>query len=155
MVTFMGGEVSQGIGVSIAHRHTGGMRWFGVVLALVLAACGGGEEAPPTTSAASVAMCADVTDVLVTAEAAGTYRLDVTVLSPDTGWDKYADAWEVRAPDGTVLGTRVLAHPHVDEQPFSRSLRGVVFPEGLTEVEVAARDLVEGFCGETMTVPVP
>jgi hypothetical protein len=100
-------------------------------------------------------MCADVADVVITADAPGTYRLEVTVRSPDTGWEKYADAWEVRAPDGSVLGTRVLAHPHVDEQPFTRSLSGVAVPEGMAEVEVAARDLVEGFCGETMTVPVP
>ncbi len=91
----------------------------------------------------------------VTAESGGTYRFDVTVRSTETGWDKYADAWEVRAPDGSVLGTRILAHPHVDEQPFTRSLTGVEIPSGVEEVEVAARDLVEGFCGTTMHVTVP
>ena len=100
-------------------------------------------------------MCADVDDVVITAESGGTYRFDVTVRSTETGWDKYADAWEVRAPDGAVLGTRVLAHPHVDEQPFTRSLTGVAIPEGVTIVEVAARDLVEGFCGAALQVPVP
>ena len=43
----------------------------------------------------------------------------VTVQHADTGWDHYADAWEVLAPDGTVLGTRTLLHPHTDEQPFT------------------------------------
>ena len=100
-------------------------------------------------------MCADVDDVVITAESGGTYRFEVTVRSSETGWDKYADAWEVRAPNGSVLGTRILAHPHVDEQPFTRSLTGVAIPEGVAEVEVAARDLVEGFCGVAMQVPVP
>lgn len=124
-------------------------------LFVVVTACGGGEDGGATSSVAPDAMCADVTDVVMTTESAGTYRFDVTVRSPDSGWDKYADAWEVRAPDGTVLGTRVLAHPHVDEQPFTRSLTGVSIPDGVIEVEVAARDLVDGFCGETVKVVRP
>ncbi|MGI9648811.1 MAG: hypothetical protein ACR2OI_09855 [Acidimicrobiia bacterium] len=131
------------------------MRSIGVVLLLLVAACGGGEEAESALPGAPAPLCADVVEVEVTAETAGTYRFDVTVRSPDTGWEKYADAWEVRSLDGTVLATRVLAHPHVDEQPFTRSLGGVVIPAGVTEVEVAARDLVEGFCGETVAVPIP
>jgi hypothetical protein len=100
-------------------------------------------------------MCAHVVNVEVSWEPAGTYRFDVTVRSSETGWEKYADAWEIRALDGSVLGTRILAHPHVEEQPFTRSLTGVAIPEGTTSVEVAARDLVEGFCGTAMQVPVP
>ncbi len=138
-----------------------------LALVFVLAACGGTESdasdatrqaAATSTSvgaAAPAAGCADVIDVEVRAEDGGTYRFDVTVRSADTGWEKYADAWEVRGPDGTVLGTRVLAHPHVDEQPFTRSLAGVAVPESIDGVTVAARDLVEGFCGETRTVSLP
>ncbi|MGI9647938.1 MAG: hypothetical protein ACR2OI_05405 [Acidimicrobiia bacterium] len=131
------------------------MRSIGVVLLLLMAACGGGEEAESVVPGAPGPLCADVIEVVVTPEAAGTYHFEVTVHSPDTGWEKYADAWEVRSLDETVLATRVLAHPHVDEQPFTRSLGGVAIPEGVMEVEVAARDLVEGFCGETVIVPVP
>lgn len=47
----------------------------------------------------------------------------VTLAHPDTGWDHYADGWEVVTGDGTSLGLRVLAHPHVNEQPFTRSLK--------------------------------
>ena len=43
---------------------------------------------------------------------------------PDTGWDDYADGWRVLDMDGNELGMRVLHHPHVDEQPFTRSLSG-------------------------------
>jgi hypothetical protein len=96
--------------------------------------------------------CADVDSVEVKPDGDGTYRFDVTVSSADTGWEKYADAWEVRDASGAVLGVRELAHPHVDEQPFTRSLSGVEIPEGVTTVVVAARDLVEGFCGAEQTV---
>jgi hypothetical protein len=129
-----------------------------LVLALVVAGCGAGDgdETVAVESVPDVPrMCADVENVEITAEADGTFRFDVTVRSPDTGWEKYADAWEVRGPDGTVLGTRVLTHPHVDEQPFTRSLSGVAIPEGIAQVEVAARDLVEGFCGTNRPVLVP
>ena len=105
----------------------------------------------PSTTEAGVdppaSGCADVVDATV--DGSGTvFTVSATVRSVETGWDKYADAWEVRTLDGEVLGTRVLAHPHVDEQPFTRS-------QGISEVEVAARDLVLGFCGETTRVAVP
>ena len=63
--------------------------------------------------------------VVVSAEAnqgAGGWRFDVAISHGDTGWDHYADGWGVYLPDGTELGYRVLHHPHVDEQPFTRSL---------------------------------
>jgi hypothetical protein len=74
-----------------------------------------------------------------------TWSFDVTLRHPDTGWDHYADAWEVLAPDGTSLGFRSLAHPHVDEQPFTRSLSGVVIPQGIDHVTIRARCLVDGW----------
>ncbi len=73
------------------------------------------------------------------------WRFDVTVAHGDTGWDHYADAWQVLAPDGTVLGTRELLHPHVDEQPFTRSLDNVAVPADLDRVMVRARDSVHGW----------
>ena len=85
----------------------------------------------------------------------GVFRVAATVSSADTGDEKYADAWEVRAPDGTVLGERVLAHPHVEEQPFTRSLSPVEIPDDVAVVTVAARDSVVGFCGETVVAAVP
>lgn len=85
----------------------------------------------------------------------GAYIVSATVSSGDTGWEKYADAWEVRDEDGTVLGARELLHPHVDEQPFTRSLSGVEIPDGVDRVILAARDSVEGFCGDEFEVAVP
>lgn len=87
-----------------------------------------------------------VIEKVVTQQAGdGTWRFDVTIRHPDTGWDHYADGWRVLHPDGTELGMRVLFHPHVNEQPFTRSLSGVVIPEGLDHVFVQARDLPEGW----------
>jgi len=80
------------------------------------------------------------------------WRFDVTVAHADEGWDHYADAWRVVGPDGTVYGTRELAHPHVNEQPFTRSLSGVVIPAGVSRVSVEARDSVHGWGGATVEV---
>lgn len=95
---------------------------------------------------------ADVVDVRVSKTSAGTYSFDVTVQHADTGWDHYADKWEVLGPDGKVLGTRVLMHPHVNEQPFTRSLSGVQIPPGVKAVTIRAHDKVHGWGGKTMSV---
>jgi len=98
---------------------------------------------------------ADVLSAEATAESAGTWRFAVTVSHPDGGWDHYADAWEVVAPDGRVLGTRVLAHPHVNEQPFTRSLGGIAVPADLREVVIRAHCSVDGDGGRFITLTWP
>ena len=98
---------------------------------------------------------ADVTGVEVRQTDRGIYHLNVTVRHDDTGWDHYADQWEVVAPDGTVVGTRTLYHPHVDEQPFTRSLSGVVIADTISEVSVRAHDSVHAYGGKTVTVALP
>ena len=98
---------------------------------------------------------ADVVEVKVTREGPQVYRFDVTVAHSDTGWKHYADRWDVLAPDGSVLGTRVLFHPHVDEQPFTRSLSGVNIPEGITSVRIRAHDSVHGHGGKEMNITLP
>lgn len=95
-----------------------------------------------------------VVDVRATRGPGGTVNFDVTVRHADTGWEHYADAFTVHAPDGTLLGTRTLFHPHVNEQPFTRSLRGVAVPDGLTAVKVRADDSVHGQ-GAFVEVPLP
>ena len=98
---------------------------------------------------------ADVLDATATPTGDGTWRFDVTVRHTDTGWDHYADAWEVLGPDGAVLGTRTLLHPHTDEQPFARALTGVVIPDGISEVTLRARDSVHGYGGKALMVALP
>ena len=78
------------------------------------------------------------------------WSFDVTLRHPDTGWDHYADAWEVLAPDGTSLGLRTLGHPHIDEQPFTRSLSGIKISDDVAYVTIRARCLVDGWSNETL-----
>lgn len=84
----------------------------------------------------------------------GTWRFDVTVRHGDTGWDHYADAWRVVGPNGEIFGTRTLHHPHVNEQPFTRSLSGVKIPSTVSSVTIESRDSVHGWGGATVTVPL-
>ena len=101
-------------------------------------------------------------DVLfVKAQLAGdaTWTFLVTVEHPDTGWEDYADGWDVVLPDGMVVKpdpespfTRLLLHPHETEQPFTRSQSGVEIPPGIDQVIVRAHDLVDGFGGKEVIV---
>lgn len=75
----------------------------------------------------------------------GSWTFDVTLSHGDTGWDDYADGWRVLDANGNELGKRKLAHPHVNEQPFTRSLSGVQIPREVTEVGIQASDSVGGW----------
>ena len=98
---------------------------------------------------------ADVVDVKVRRSAPGIYDFDITVRSVDKGWDYYADAFEVLAPDGKVLGQRILLHPHESEQPFTRDLYDVRVPAGIAEVTVRARHKARGYDGNSIRVRLP
>jgi len=98
---------------------------------------------------------ADVVKVEASKSGNDEYRFNVTVLHTDEGWEHYADKWDVLAPDGTVLGTRTLLHPHVGEQPFTRSLSGVKIPENIKTVSIRAHDSVHEYGGNTVTVELP
>ncbi|CAM3333049.1 hypothetical protein [Thalassospira profundimaris] len=98
---------------------------------------------------------ADVVAAKATKTDENTYRFDVTVVHDDTGWDHYANVWQVIGPDGTIIGERALAHPHVNEQPFTRSLSGVTIPPDIKGVTVRAGDLVHAFGGAELTIELP
>lgn len=95
---------------------------------------------------------ADVVGVTVAETGTRIYRFDVAVRHEDSGWEHYADLWEVLDPDGRVLATRKLLHPHENEQPFTRSLRGVPIPSDIARVTVRAHDNVHGYGGAEQTI---
>lgn len=82
----------------------------------------------------------------------GKWRFSVTLLHDDEGWDHYADRWDVVGPDGAVYGERVLAHPHENEQPFTRSLSGIAIPDGVTTVIIRGNDSVHGLGGKELAI---
>jgi len=96
-----------------------------------------------------------VLDVSASANADGTYAFHATVSHRDEGWKHYVDKWEIVTPEGQVIGTRTLYHPHVDEQPFTRSLSRVAVPIGTTQVTVHAYCNVTGVGARTFTVKLP
>jgi len=98
---------------------------------------------------------ADVLKVRVDCDSASRCNFSVTVRHTDEGWDHYANEWQVIAPDGSILGTRTLYHPHVDEQPFTRSLSGVPIPSSIHSVTIRARDNVHGYGGREQRVELP
>lgn len=97
---------------------------------------------------------ADVLDVEVSC-GNSVCRFDVTVGHDDEGWEHYADKWEVLSPDGAILATRELAHPHENEQPFTRSLVNVKIPGDLSEVIVRAHDSIHEYGGKELVVELP
>ena len=107
------------------------------------------------TAAAAVTGFAGEADVIpadAVRTAPGVFRFSVTVLHRDQGWDHYADRWEVLAPDGRILATRTLYHPHVEEQPFTRSLDGVKIPAAVRRIEIRAHCSVHATGGKTRLV---
>lgn len=140
-----------------------------LAVGLVLGGCGGDDadplssdtSSPPgsTTVVASTTGsgngagtgCADVIDATAT-QAGDEWVISATISSADTGEEKYADVWEARDEDGTVIVERVLTHPHVDEQPFTRSAAPVAVPADIQTLAVVAHDSVSGWCGEPFTL---
>lgn len=106
-------------------------------------------------SSASFAGEADVTDVSVQQTSSGAYRFNVTVLHSDAGWDHYANKWDVLGPNGDVIDTRILHHPHDNEQPFTRSLTTDKIPSDLTHVVLRAHDSVHEYGGAEIKVELP
>lgn len=103
---------------------------------------------------AALAQPPEVTGVQVTRDDMG-WKFSVTIRHGDTGWDHYADRWDVLTENGTVLATRTLRHPHVNEQPFTRSLHQVVLPDGTRRVLVRATCTESELGAPAVAVDIP
>jgi hypothetical protein len=100
-------------------------------------------------------VCAGEADVLsadINCNSDSVCNFSVTVRHDDEGWDHFANSWEILDPDGNVIAIRELAHPHVNEQPFTRSLGNVKIPGKLTELVIRAHDSVHGYGGRELVV---
>jgi len=92
----------------------------GLILIVMMTGCAADEEGVLMKRVLLNDDQASVTAVSCTGQPHN-YTLQVTIASPDTGCDQYADWWEVLTPDSTLIYRRILTHSHVDEQPFTRS----------------------------------
>jgi len=93
-----------------------------------------------------------ILDARARPDGGGGYRFDVTLRHADSGWDHYADKWQVIGDDDRLLGERILLHPHVNEQPFTRSLGGVEVPADTHRVRIRAHDNVHGYAAREFNV---
>ncbi len=116
---------------------------------VLIVPAGWGLFAPPAHAGE-----ADVVAARARCDAARVCSFEVSVRHADEGWNHYANAWQILSPDGEVLATRVLRHPHVDEQPFTRSLSGVKLPASLDRVRIRARDSRHGIGGREIELAV-
>lgn len=135
-------------------------------LLLVVTACGADSDVADTAAGsdgtaeltstespgAAEELYPDVVGVEAVHDGDGSWTFNVTLSSPYDSPERYADAWRVVGPDGTVYGERLLLHDHAAEQPFTRSQSGVEIPDDVTTVTVEGRDQVSGWGGATMDV---
>jgi hypothetical protein len=100
-----------------------------------------------------VIFAGEVTVVKVRFELRGdSWNVNTTLRHADTGWSHYADAWRIVGEKGKIFGERILYHPHVDEQPFTRSLGNVKIPKGVAVVYVEAHDKEHGWSKQRVRV---
>ncbi|PZX15726.1 hypothetical protein LX81_02358 [Palleronia aestuarii] len=97
---------------------------------------------------------AEIVDAVARPDASG-WTISVTIRHADTGWEDFADGWRVELADGTILATRKIRHPHVVEQPFTRSEMGIAIPPDAGSVRIRARTSPEGWGGQTVELRIP
>lgn len=107
-----------------------------------------------TFSSIAFSNSVEVVDVSIKAQGENQYRFDVTLRHEDTGWEHYANRWEILDLEGNVLATRTLHHPHVNEQPFTRSLSATL-PSDIKSVILRGHDSVHKYGIKEMKVTLP
>ncbi|MRI32490.1 hypothetical protein EOPP23_05755 [Endozoicomonas sp. OPT23] len=91
---------------------------------------------------------AQVAGVTATQQSSDRWCFSVSVRHNDESWSHYADGWEVIDLEGNQLGYRKLAHPHDNEQPFTRSQCNINIPSSTSKVAVRAKCNKHGFGGK-------
>jgi len=106
-------------------------------------------------SASGLVFAGEARIVDVKVQCGSSCTFSVTLEHDDEGWEHYANQWDVVTMDGRLLKSRVLFHPHENEQPFTRSLSGVKIPAGTKSVKIRAKDSVHGYSKQGLTVQIP
>jgi hypothetical protein len=94
-----------------------------------------------------------VLDVKVISQGEHRYRFSVTLAHNDVDWTHYANRWEILDKNDHILATRTLHHPHVNEQPFTRSLN-VTLPIGMNIVQIRGHDSIHQY-GKAVQLILP
>ena len=102
-----------------------------------------------------IAYAGEVRIVEVSVECPSSCTFSVTLEHEDQGWQHYANQWDVVTLEGKLLKSRVLHHPHEQEQPFTRSLSGVFIPAGESKVKIRAKDSKHGYSEQEFIVDIP
>lgn len=89
---------------------------------------------------------------VVLSKYAGTWRAEVTLKHEDEGWKHYADGWRIVDAAGNEIVKRTLFHPHVNEQPFTRSESGFYIPDKIKTIFVEAHDLKHGWSAQKVKI---
>jgi len=95
---------------------------------------------------------AQVKRVTATQKPNGSWCFSTTVSHNDAGWEHYADGWQVTDLQGNELGNRLLAHPHNNEQPFTRRLCDISIPENIDKIIIRAKCNVHDYGGKVVLV---
>lgn len=114
-------------------------------------------------SFAAVAGEADVIAVAVERDP-GTedvFNFRVTILSNDIDENYRAEAFEILAPDGRVLGRQEVTYTQGEqpftqgEQPFTREIENLKIPLGIDRVTVRVFHKPRGYDGQAVTIRLP
>ena len=82
-------------------------------------------------------------------------RFRVTMQHEDEGWEHYVNRFEIlNLEKNKILGFRKLQHPHVKEQPFTRSA-SVLFDELPSAVVIRAYDSIHEYGGKEIILAIP
>lgn len=103
----------------------------------------------------STGFAGEVSILEVSVECPTSCTFSVTLEHKDEGWHHYADRWEVVTLEGKLLKSRVLHHPHEQEQPFTRALSGVIIAPEIKQVKIRARDSKHGYSKQEVVVDLP
>ncbi|HEY6635633.1 MAG TPA: N-acetylmuramoyl-L-alanine amidase, partial [Acidimicrobiia bacterium] len=88
-------------------------------------------------------------------ETEGLYEFIVTISSPQDSEERHADAFRVIGDDGIVYAVEELEWTGGEPQPFTATVTGLAIPESVNRVTIEGRDLVYGWGGGTVEVPLP